>query len=280
MAGMALPSSDLSKRITQLINLPKMKSPRFKLIKVSMPAAFILLFSLLVLPGFTFISSPLKADSPAAEPEPEILDAPVSNTALFVSEEASDELKPSMKEEVATENPPAFKSAIEPVNETIAYDCKDLLAATKANNVDKVREILKSVDPDCAYRDGGEPRSPLVAAARKGYLEIGQLLIASGADADYHDRGDESPLMAAAANGNLDFVQLLTGKGADVNKMVKGDGTALLVASREGHLDIVEYLIGLKADVNAVVGGDGTPSDQCCSGGALRSIKNVTGKWR
>lgn len=141
----------------------------------------------------------------------------------------------------------------------IAEDCRELLRAVKDQNVAKVKLVLRTVDPDCLYRGDGEPRSPLVAAARKGDLEIGKLLVEAKADIEFHDGSDESPLMAASANGHLDFVAYLMNKGAEVNRKVGGDGTALLVASREGHLEIVKYLISNNADVNGQVGGDGTP---------------------
>lgn len=138
-------------------------------------------------------------------------------------------------------------------------DCQALLAAVKARREETVKELLKTVDPDCTYREDGEPRSPLVAAARLGDLDIGKLLIAAGADVEYHAWGDETPLMAASAHGHLDFVEYLVSKNAEINKELRGDGSALLVAAREGHLDIVRYLVGSGADVNSQVAGDGTP---------------------
>ena len=137
-------------------------------------------------------------------------------------------------------------------------DCKPLLIAVKNENISRVRELLQSVDPDCEYRGAGEPRTPLVAAARLGNLEIAQLLLEAGASTEYHARGDESPLMAAAQHGHLELARYLVGKGADVNKIVRGDGTALLVAAKNGHTEVVRFLLNQKAEVNAQVPGDGT----------------------
>ena len=139
-----------------------------------------------------------------------------------------------------------------------ASTCRELLSAVKEEDVEKVKQLLKTVDPDCSYRGDGEPRSPLVAAARKGNLVIGKLLIDANADVDYHAAGDETPLMAAAARGHLDFVEYLVSKDADVNKTLVGDGSALLVASRRGRLEVVKFLISVGADVNAQITGDGT----------------------
>lgn len=142
---------------------------------------------------------------------------------------------------------------------TYAADCQALLRSVKDRDVEDVNELLKTVDPNCTYRGDGEPRSPLVAAARNGDLEIGRLLIDAGAEVEFHAWGDETPLMAASVHGHLDFVKYLVTRNADVNKELGGDGTALLVAAREGYLDVVAYLISRGANVNAQVVRDGTP---------------------
>ncbi len=141
---------------------------------------------------------------------------------------------------------------------TGANNCRELLRAVKEEDIEKVKELLKAVDPDCSYRGDGEPRSPLVAAARSGNLAIGKLLIDANADVEFHAAGDETPLMAAAWHGHLDFVKHLISKKADVNQTLAGDGSALLVASREGHLETVAYLLSAGADVNTQIRGDGT----------------------
>ncbi|WP_017731456.1 ankyrin repeat domain-containing protein [Nafulsella turpanensis] len=137
--------------------------------------------------------------------------------------------------------------------------CKELLRAVKSQDSVRVKELLRNVDPNCIFRGDGEPRSPLVAAARAGYVGIGKLLLEAKADVAYHAEGDETPLMAASANGHLGFAKLLVSNGAEVNKKLKREGTALIIAAREGHLGTVEYLISQGADVNAQVTGDGSP---------------------
>ena len=138
------------------------------------------------------------------------------------------------------------------------YSCKELLRATKSENTEKVRQIAKSVNPNCTYRGDGEPRTALNAAARGGNIEIGEILLAAGANVEYKASGDASALLAAARNGNLDFVKLLVENGAKVNRKMRGDGTALIAASENGYCDVVEYLISKKANVNSKVSGDGT----------------------
>ncbi len=137
--------------------------------------------------------------------------------------------------------------------------CQKLLIAVKRNKIQVVKELLTTINPDCTYQGDGEPRSPLVAAARNGFLEIGKMIVGAGGSVEYHYRGDESPLMAAAKYGHLDFVKFLVEQGAKINKKVSGGGTALLVAAGKGHTEVVAYLIEKGAEVNAAVRGDGTP---------------------
>jgi ankyrin repeat protein len=158
----------------------------------------------------------------------------------------------SIGESTKTDKPEQFESRE-------ADNCQALLTAVKEKDIKKVKALLKSVGPDCTYRGDGEPRSPLVAAARVGDLEIGALLVDAGADVGFHASGDETPLMAAAAAGHLDFVKYLVVHDADINKKLGGDGCALLVAARQGRVEVVKYLISAGADVNAQVNGDGTP---------------------
>ena len=127
-------------------------------------------------------------------------------------------------------------------------NCRGLLEAVKASDVTAVKELLKANSPDCSYRGSGEPRSPLVAAARQGDVAIVTLLLDAGGSVEYNVHGDESPLMAAANNGHLELVNLLIARGAKVNKEIHGDGTALIVAIRKGHYDITKTLLENGAD--------------------------------
>ena len=139
-----------------------------------------------------------------------------------------------------------------------ASGCKELLRAVKEKDSAKVVELLKTVDPNCSYRDDGQPRSPLLAAAREGNLILGKLLVSAGAHVEFHDQNDETPIIGASGSGKLYFVKYLVVNGAEVNRKLLGDGTALMVAARGGHLETVKYLISKNADVNGQVDQDGT----------------------
>nr|WKN35735.1 ankyrin repeat domain-containing protein [Tunicatimonas sp. TK19036] len=152
-------------------------------------------------------------------------------------------------------------------------DCRELLSAVKANDQSKVAELIKTITPNCTYYGDDEPRSPLVAAARNGALEIGQLLVEAQADIEFHAAGDETPLMAAARYGQLEFVKYLVDQGAEINRQLGGDGTALINACQNGHLEVAKYLISQKAEINQAVQGDGTPLLVAAKNGHLEVVK-------
>ncbi|WP_341227783.1 ankyrin repeat domain-containing protein [uncultured Arcticibacterium sp.] len=134
--------------------------------------------------------------------------------------------------------------------------CRNLLRAVKNENPAKVKDFLKSQNPDCTYTGDGEPRSPLVAAARNGNYEIGKMILEAGGDTEYHFSRDESPLMAVSRSGNLELAHLLLEYGAEVDKESRGDGTALIYAVRNNRYEIAELLLEAGADPYQNVPGD------------------------
>lgn len=138
-------------------------------------------------------------------------------------------------------------------------NCKDLLRAVKSNNITKVTELLKTVNPDCVFRGDGEPRSPLVAAARNGYLAIVKLLLTANANIEYHAKGDESPLIAASKAGHIETVKYIISQGADINAQIDSDGTALIAAVKNGHFEVAKVLLEKGADPDLASSGDEFP---------------------
>ena len=138
-------------------------------------------------------------------------------------------------------------------------NCKDLLRSVKSNNITKVTELLKTVNPDCVFRGDGEPRSPLVAAARNGNLVIVKLLLASKANVEFHAKGDESPLIAVSKNGHIEIVKHLISQGAKVDAKLDSDGTALIASVKNGHHDVAKILLENGADPYLTTSGDEYP---------------------
>lgn len=148
--------------------------------------------------------------------------------------------------------------------------CTELSLAIHDENTAKVKELLKTVDPNCIEpnaRFGFDPdhyikvgHRPLSAAAKTGNLEIAQLLLDAGSKIEFDDNVYlKSPLMAAANEGHLHFVKFLLEKGADINLIIANHGSALHCTARSGSLATISFLLDQGADINAYVYQYGTP---------------------
>ena len=133
-----------------------------------------------------------------------------------------------------------------------------LVHAAFVNDLGQARDLLASgANPDEVYRT--DPRTALIAAARKEHWDMVSLLIEYGADVNFHARGDETPLMAVVRGGDPEIISHMLRLGADANKVVKGDGSPLISASRAGNTEAVRLLLDAGADPNQYVRGDEAP---------------------
>ena len=144
-------------------------------------------------------------------------------------------------------------------------ECRALTEAIKAQDVDKVRNLLKTTDPNCSHIDlelqenyYNPRRSPLVTAAQLGNLEIAKLLLGAGAEVEYHGDGEYTPIMAAAEYGHLNMVKYLQEEGASINTNMDGYGTPLVRAAKSGNIKLITYLLDEGVNVNASGLGIGT----------------------
>jgi uncharacterized protein len=133
------------------------------------------------------------------------------------------------------------------------WDQSALEMAVESGNPQIVQRLLSK---------GAAPNEGLALcyAAKKGNLEIGQLLLAphpeSGliADVNIGNKGMFTglPIHIACEGGQQDFVQRLLDAGADINDRRSKAGTPLMSAIRKGHLEMVQFLVAKQADVNAI----------------------------
>jgi len=96
---------------------------------------------------------------------------------------------------------------------------------------------------------GGKGVSGLLpVVVQRGYREMANILLASGADIDFNNG---EPLTTAVRCGNKEIVEMLISKGADVNAGAGGQ-VPLYAAAHTGRIDIAEYLIDAGANINGV----------------------------
>ncbi len=175
---------------------------------------------------------------------------------------------------------------------TYSTDCKALLKAIRVDDIESVRSLLNTIDPNCIDPNPGfetkivngntwnyqKAKTPLMAVSRTGNLAIAKLLTSKGADVKKIDRNSGTPLMSAAAFGHLDLVKYFVGQGADVNLKLPNQGTALIAAANNGSLDIIKYLISEGADVNAFSPNQGNALIAAANHGNLDVIEYLLNK--
>jgi cytohesin len=95
--------------------------------------------------------------------------------------------------------------------------------------------------------------TPLAFAAKRGHLELAQLLLDAGARVD--GNGKRTPLQTAIWVGNVPLTKLLLERGADLALARCDDGAALYMAAERGYVEMVELL--LRHDPNLTLGDTG-----------------------
>jgi ankyrin repeat protein len=117
----------------------------------------------------------------------------------------------------------------------------ELIAATKAVEEDRVRELLE-LGANVAETDGQLGRSALFWAASIGSIHIIGLLYSAGADLEQSDKQGETPLVAAAMNGRSAVCYRLLQLGANPTAKTLAGETALDHARRRGKAECVAVL--------------------------------------
>lgn len=141
----------------------------------------------------------------------------------------------------------------------LAQSIHDLAARGSADEVERHLQVA----PNGAGLKDGEGRTPLHAAARRGDLEIVQVLLRYRANPAEATKDGWTPLHEAAVFGHVEIVRALLAAGAkpDPREKLNG-GTPLHIASFNGHLEVVRALIAAGADVNARDKDNWTPLSQ------------------
>jgi ankyrin repeat protein len=122
--------------------------------------------------------------------------------------------------------------------------------AAMTGDHEAVRALLKQgVDVNAAMGDG---MTALHWAAKKGNVELAQMLLYAGANVKAMTRlGGFTPLIMAAESGNVEMIDMLLKAGAEAKVATSNGTTPLMLAAVAGKADAVKLLIDKGADPNA-----------------------------
>jgi len=138
------------------------------------------------------------------------------------------------------------------------FEEMDLLTATKENNIEVVKALLKdNVSTEITS-------AALLVAAYSNFLHCGELLLNAKANTQSCDEFRWTPLHCTSHGGSFNFMRLLLQHKADVNALTYHNCTPLFLACRYAPVDCIKLLIehGAWRTVNITTKVGDTPL--CC----------------
>ncbi|MFI6927421.1 ankyrin repeat domain-containing protein [Nonomuraea spiralis] len=138
---------------------------------------------------------------------------------------------------------------------------EQLYRAALNGETETVGKLLASgADPN-RPSEGEEAGLPLCAAAAWDRVEVAEVLLAAGAEANGREAGGWSALLWAAANGHAATASVLIEAGAEVDAANEDGDTPLTLAARRGALGVVQTLLEAGADHEKFDGDGDSPLD-------------------
>jgi len=135
-----------------------------------------------------------------------------------------------------------------------------LYRAAREGRLAEIQPLLKrGADIEARFADGeiwpyvmdDIKRTPLMASAMNGKIDVMMLLLKKGASLEATDDYGNTALITAATEGQTEAVRVLLRKGANINVEGAMGETALASAAEEGKTDVVQVLLDNGADIEA-----------------------------
>ncbi|TGO08253.1 hypothetical protein BTUL_0219g00220 [Botrytis tulipae] len=132
-----------------------------------------------------------------------------------------------------------------------------LIAAASHGNIKLMELILdRGADIDTLTDYGDTALAIASDTPWKAHPDAVRFLLRRGADVDLHFSSLGSslrgpPIQRAAKRGRLEIVQILLHAGADLNAGAGQAGTALCAAASNGHLGVCQLLLNMGSDIHA-----------------------------
>lgn len=130
--------------------------------------------------------------------------------------------------------------------------------AVRVGGLEKAKALLRE-RPGVVFSKDTSGNTPLHWAAKNGYKDVAELLLANAANVNaWGDKGD-TPLHWAAFRGHEDVAELFLANGANVDVKNADEWTPLHAAADAGCKGVVTLLLANRADVNAENNARSTP---------------------
>ena len=152
---------------------------------------------------------------------------------------------------------------------TQAYQSTVWLAAQRGHRVAALQEMLSSLDSslvaDLIRATDELGMTPLLWAAKRGFADVAEVLLAFGADAEEvisaQDAEGSTALHHAARKAHNDVVSLLLKSGAPINAVNHDQSTPLHWAARKNNTQAISMLLENGADLESKNKWGATPFD-------------------
>lgn len=148
------------------------------------------------------------------------------------------------------------------------------------NDQSKIESLIASIvagaptaqlEDECTQLDldgvGTHGRTPLMAAAAEGLVEVVALLVRRGASVDASGHGNMTALHEASANGEAVVARYLLSLGAEVDIESIDGVTPLMCAAAWDNVEIAKLLLESGADSSKVDRTGATAADIACEKG-------------
>ena len=172
-----------------------------------------------------------------------------------------------------------------------------LFEAVKSNNIQLVQSLLQGgqqqQQQQTNYNVNAEDAqgiTPIIEATLLGNIEMVELLMMHGANAQPQPGFRHTPLRAACLTANIPLIKLLVDRGADVNAKSEGGRTLLMGACylrpqfdnmpnrQELSFNTVRLMLQLGANPHITNSFGESALDLCVNRGYLESV-NIIKKW-
>ncbi|XP_071085969.1 kinase D-interacting substrate of 220 kDa-like [Haliotis cracherodii] len=150
----------------------------------------------------------------------------------------------------------------------------DLIVACKQGKLQRVRDILDKSSEDIDKKDCGG-MTPVMWAARRGHIEVLDLLVKKGADVSLKDKVGHNILHWACYGRNFAMVKyVLSLNKVDINNTGLDGRTPAMFAARQGYMKLFELLVSKGGLPKADKDGNNILLLACC-GGNVEIVKYI-----